>query len=603
MGAHVAALGPGQAAHDVEAEPDAAEPAAVTAVDLDEPFEDALPVARARCRRPRRRPPRPPGRPRARPPPDQAALGRVLEGVLQELAEHDVGGERVAPSPAAGRRGMSTSTRCLSDSTGSPSVAACDPLGQVERLVPDRLLLRARPGPQQQVVHELPERHATARRWCARPSAARRRSACPSGRRACWRSPRTIVIGVRSSWLVVARNRSLASSSSLAAVTSRKSTTSSPVSSISRADHVEPAPGVGSWKVSFSPGAGSGNGGGSPDRLLGGDGGELGRGRVPPEHPALAVEHRDAVRAGVEHRPLVRPLPHRLLVGDGVADRDAGVPGEQLQQLQLQVARLALGEQRVERAVRDGRRPRRDPARSCAARAARPTPGRRASVATPAARSCRCAAACRPGWSAGRRCVLQRGGQPVGADQPQPLALDEHEPARVRAGQLGEAGRDAVEHGGQLQLGVDVADHVGEPAHQPGPARHPVLGGVVGLGPGGTRRRSRPPRRPVRSALMSTRTSSSAAVAAHPLGAQRTCPPVRTRSSTAWCSAVSSSGTIGARRPSISSAGQPKSRSAAAFQTQHLWSRSKATTALGELASTARAISSSLPALTSPTSP
>ena len=37
--------------------------------------------------------------------------------------------------------------------------------------------------------------------------------------------PWTMVIGVRSSWLVVARNRSLASSSSLAAVTSRKSST------------------------------------------------------------------------------------------------------------------------------------------------------------------------------------------------------------------------------------------------------------------------------------------------------------------------------------------------------------------------------------------
>lgn len=40
-------------------------------------------------------------------------------------------------------------------------------------------------------------------------------------------NPCTTVIGVRSSWLVVARNRSFASSSSLAAVTSRKSTTRS----------------------------------------------------------------------------------------------------------------------------------------------------------------------------------------------------------------------------------------------------------------------------------------------------------------------------------------------------------------------------------------
>ena len=40
-------------------------------------------------------------------------------------------------------------------------------------------------------------------------------------------NPCTTVIGVRSSWLVVARNRSLASSSSFAAVTSRKLTTCS----------------------------------------------------------------------------------------------------------------------------------------------------------------------------------------------------------------------------------------------------------------------------------------------------------------------------------------------------------------------------------------
>jgi hypothetical protein len=79
--------------------------------------------------------------------------------------------------------------------------------------------------------------------------------------------------------------------------------------------------------------------------------------------------------------------------------------------------------------------------------------------------------------------------------------------------------------------------------------------------------------------------------------------PVRTRSSAAVCSVVSSSGTMGALRPITSSALQPNTRSAAAFHTSTLWSRSSATTALGELASAARAISSSLPAHSSPTTP
>ena len=76
-------------------------------------------------------------------------------------------------------------------------------------------------------------------------------------------NPCTTVMGVRSSWLVVARNRSFASSSSLAAVTSRKSMTSSPLSAseVHRTSSQRP---FGSLWVSVEPGSGSGNDGGLP---------------------------------------------------------------------------------------------------------------------------------------------------------------------------------------------------------------------------------------------------------------------------------------------------------------------------------------------------
>src|SRR5438552_3618372 len=83
---HSAALRPGQLPHDVEAEPDAAEPAPVTRLALHETLEDAFVIARCDAD--------PlvidgdldplPGRPR--PYRDRPAAGRVLEGVLQQLA-------------------------------------------------------------------------------------------------------------------------------------------------------------------------------------------------------------------------------------------------------------------------------------------------------------------------------------------------------------------------------------------------------------------------------------------------------------------------------------------------------------------------------------
>ena len=76
--------------------------------------------------------------------------------------------------------------------------------------------------------------------------------------------PCTTVMGVRSSWLVVARNKSLASSSSLAAVTSRKSMTSSPPPSASEVHRTSSQRPLGSLWFSVEPGSGSGNDGGLP---------------------------------------------------------------------------------------------------------------------------------------------------------------------------------------------------------------------------------------------------------------------------------------------------------------------------------------------------
>ena len=78
--------------------------------------------------------------------------------------------------------------------------------------------------------------------------------------------------------------------------------------------------------------------------------------------------------------------------------------------------------------------------------------------------------------------AAQPGRQPVQADQAQPVAVDEHEPARVGPGQLAQAGRDPVQHRLQLELGVHVRDDVAEAAHHAGPLGHVVPGRVVPAG-------------------------------------------------------------------------------------------------------------------------
>ena len=74
------------------------------------------------------------------------------------------------------------------------------------------------------------------------------------------------------------------------------------------------------------------------------------RGRIPLPDQAVGVQHRDAVRAGVDHRALVRSLPDDLLERGHVGQCDAGVAGQQLEQLKLDVADLAPAVQRVQRA-------------------------------------------------------------------------------------------------------------------------------------------------------------------------------------------------------------------------------------------------------------
>src|SRR2546429_8575 len=192
-------------------------------------------------------------------------------------------------------------------------------------------------------------------------------------------------MGVRSSWLVVARNRSLASSSSLAAVTSRKSMTSSPPPSASEVHRTSSQRPLDSLWVSVEPGSGSGNEGGLPMASWAG---------VPVIRRAAGFHCRTRPASSSTAMPSALPLADQ-------GGRQRGGPPAQ------------------------------------------------------------------PGRQAGR------------ADQPERVVLDEHEAARVGAGQLAQAGRDAVEHGLEIALRVHVGDHVAETAYYPGPFGHIVPGHVV----------------------------------------------------------------------------------------------------------------------------
>ena len=99
------------------------------------------------------------------------------------------------------------------------------------------------------------------------------------------------------------------------------------------------------------------------------------------------------------------------------------------------------------------------------------------------------------------------------------------------------------------------------------------------------------PSRPV-SALMSMRRSSRLPSLRARRVANEIWPPLRTRSSTALCSACSSSGMIGGSRPSTSAAVQPNIRSAAGFHSRTVRSVPNATIASAAHSITARAVAS-----------
>ena len=226
-GGDLAVLGLGQPADDEQADADAAEPAPVTRLTLDEPVEDALVVAGRdadalvldgdldpsprRSRRPARSPVPPSGE-----------YLKAFSSSWPTMMSVAI----VSPLAAAGRRGSRRPPRACPTAAGTPPPRRAAPRpGRTGRWSP--AAGRRRPA----------RRAAAARPACRAtgPLGDGAHRGSPLGVRdwshrlaSVLANPCTTVIGVRSSWLVVARNRSLASSSSLAAVTSRKSTPARP---------------------------------------------------------------------------------------------------------------------------------------------------------------------------------------------------------------------------------------------------------------------------------------------------------------------------------------------------------------------------------------
>ena len=87
------------------------------------------------------------------------------------------------------------------------------------------------------------------------------------------------------------------------------------------------------------------------DRVQRGHPGDPVRGRIPLPHQAGLVQDRDAVRAAVDDRPLMGPLPDDFFERHRVGERYSRVPGEQLEQLEFDVAELAPAVERVQGAV------------------------------------------------------------------------------------------------------------------------------------------------------------------------------------------------------------------------------------------------------------
>jgi hypothetical protein len=177
----------------------------------------------------------------------------------------------------------------------------------------------------------------------------------------------------------------------------------------------------------------------------------------------------------------VRSLPDDLLECHRIGQRHAGVPGEQLKELELDVAQRLATVQRVQRAVRlaaDVREAERDRVQ---ARQRRPDQvvelaglpgGHHDGLAGP--HQLADEAAVKRGDTA-----PQPGRKAGGRYQAEPVVLDEHEAAAVRACQLAEAASDPVKHRFQVPLRVHVRDHVAETSHDPRPLSHVVPGDVV----------------------------------------------------------------------------------------------------------------------------
>ena len=77
------------------------------------------------------------------------------------------------------------------------------------------------------------------------------------------------------------------------------------------------------------------------DGVLGWRPGDPVRGRIPLPDQAGGIQHRDAVRAAVDDRPLMGPLPDHLLERHRVGEGYPGMAGQQLEQLKLDMAELA----------------------------------------------------------------------------------------------------------------------------------------------------------------------------------------------------------------------------------------------------------------------